>query len=332
VQLELKCKASCSIYSEFTDLILKEQEIKNLKFKPIEKKEEGGSIKGVRIESEFTIPYSPLIQGQEVKICRSHIQAQIQERFYTMIQPILDSFMVQTKCSLIKADKEFVWLNEESITKDLEKKGYKVTKYIVGTQILSTSISDEAHLSFDLFRGYESLPPEDQKEISRVMRWVEKGLKEEDHYDQFICYWIAYNGLYNMVWNHRREDLPREKKETKKQKGEREKFETLIDELFADGNTAEYFVKNLRKGYAQELEKIPRSKNVKNVSNDLIFIQDLVCSIYSVRNCLFHGDLSLEERNEKVKSALPLLKEIVILSLKETLLKGILLPERSMHD
>jgi hypothetical protein len=343
MKIQLKWLMSYFAYSQqFEPKLDRIVNISNWRFQTKEQRvgDERTAVTGIQIEREYIaetkdLPDHGEISMQELKK-ESHAGARRvnKEGFQEIIRPFLDTVIVISKTHLDIKENPLKCINETEVQEKLIQNGYVLKKTgVSGIHAILNVLPSDMDIvpSFQFFAKHLlSAKAKVKKEFSRIVGWMEKGFGQEDDYDRYICYWIAFNGLYNMVW---------EEKYGNRKATELDKFGYLIEELFSDPSSTSQFVENLRDEFKIHIRRIShlnllsgtgntnwseclkRLEEKKDTSSD--FIRMLVNCFYSARKKLFHGDLSVSQREEVIVVCVPILKEVTLQCLKRSLLGDI---------
>jgi len=147
-----------------------------------------------------------------------------------------------------------------------------------------------------------------------ALRWMRKAALDNDNYDSFIAYWIAFNALYG-----------------KPCRGERESIEDFIryevddigcKDLLENGilDVAIATVYNIGLQLDNKTRLPAVTRNLKNAyeliknnpsSNFQTCVKYLVLSIYAVRNNIFHGTFLHGQCDELIKASTQILTRLL---------------------
>jgi len=333
MKIEIKSKIRYFLYrddKEFSLNAIKEFE----KWKFEGKKQwkispDNNKLSGILIEREFSDIKEIITENNEISIqdLINDIDEEVRKRtnnaFQKIIRPFLDSLIIKLGMPIEVEEQVIRWSNENEIKEELKKAGYKLKKLKIMSEIILRSnilgTSDVTSV-FDYLQNHISkIDTNDWKEISRIIRWMEKGMRDEDEYDKFLCYWIAFNGLYELVCQKIKPNA----------NNDASKFEKLINEIFSkDHKSTQSYIQNLRHNFKSLIKSLSglelhSQSGKKNLSEELksleekndetpYFLEILVRCIYAIRKNLFHGYLSLSQRDGGVECCVPLLKEITL--------------------
>lgn len=171
------------------------------------------------------------------------------------------------------------------------------------------------------YKKVKNMTRGEKKIFDFVARWIQKAGGSHNVYDQFMCYWIAFNFLYGLMH-------PGGEQEKIKEWVDAQCDNTYADQLFADFKNNKQSPKRLAIEYLAKgnltLYKIQKKKKIRRyISRELLraicsstFNLDTLCllvlNIYAVRCKLFHGDWSyLGNVKRYVGGAVFLLYEVI---------------------
>jgi hypothetical protein len=223
------------------------------------------------------------------------------------IKTILDASIIISGFPLQVEIEKIELLNKEELEKSrvtLKRKVGISTDYEI--KFFPTPEKFDEHLIFAQ-KCLLKRSPDDQEEIHRICRWLERGILAREAYDKFLYLWIGFNALYEKVGSGQ---------------NDAKKIESTTNLL--DKNTASTLfqslpLNNVRKltlytaisttGKTDFSQVLSKELN-KKPQNYVEILRLILRCIYCVRKELFHGNLSLEERDERVSVCNPLLEKI----------------------
>jgi hypothetical protein len=144
-----------------------------------------------------------------------------------------------------------------------------------------------------------------------ALRWMRKAALDNDNYDRFIAYWIAFNALYGKPCNSEQQSIEKFIKD----EFEYSECQDLLEKGISDMTIATLYNSGLKlrsqdvTGDLKTQYELIKRKDPK--SDFLTCLTKLVLSIYAVRNNTFHGDFMHGQRDELITASTLILTKLL---------------------
>lgn len=139
--------------------------------------------------------------------------------------------------------------------------------------------------------------------IRKVNRaWIRRGDQTRDEFDKFLCYWIAFNGLYSYVSGKTQDSVALTA--IKKSSHFRRIFSDIVTE---DGSS----LKRLKALSPPVRDARNYKKPPKVIVNNTL--SEVIDALYQVRCNLFHGNKEENSQRDRqvIRASVPMLRDIV---------------------